>query len=455
MSKVVALNRYPVKGLSPEALPRIDVTTQGGLPFDREWAIALGNTEFDEEHPVAKSKAFFLTVMRFEALAALRTAYDHDSGMLTIRGHREAGDLEADLSTIAGREAVATFFETLLGAQATRGRPRLVRAAGHKFTDVSVASPQMMRSLSLINLDSVSELSKRCGFDLDPVRFRGNVMVSGIPAFSELEWLGQAVRIGTADFSVVRRTKRCAAINVDPGTGERGADLTEVLRREFGDTFWPSSAPVPVIVGPKRHPALLSFKKGRKMANIYEIYNKSDVSLRTLKKLDRLGFLKSDEIENPEIAKMICALQKGNRLSVAHRVMLIDEPPLLFKLGKYARHAKEQLDELGDAKGEAAKPAISFVIDQASRDQLNEVAALGKWMKRIIPADQEVSHHYVAVRALLGVSPDSRNHIAGQINRAFLNVRNSPDFVGWFTLKPTRHGNNVSFYHRPRLAFDL
>ncbi len=76
------------------------------------------------------------------------------------------------------------------------------------------------------------------------------------------------------------------------------------------------------------------------MANIYEIHAKTHISLRTLKKLDRLGFLVSEEIENPEVAKMICALQKGNRLSVAHRVMLIDQPPLLFELDKYVSERK-------------------------------------------------------------------------------------------------------------------
>ena len=48
---VVAIYRYPVKGLSAEKMDRVVLTPGECLPHDRRFAIALGSTRFDPEHP--------------------------------------------------------------------------------------------------------------------------------------------------------------------------------------------------------------------------------------------------------------------------------------------------------------------------------------------------------------------------------------------------------------------
>ena len=73
---------------------------------------------------------------------------------------------------------------------------RVVNADGHQFTDVSVHSIALMRSISLINLATVRDLSIRLGTQLDPIRFRGNLLFDGATAWSELDWMGREVQIG-------------------------------------------------------------------------------------------------------------------------------------------------------------------------------------------------------------------------------------------------------------------
>ena len=87
-----------------------------------------------------------------------------------------------------------------------------------------------MRSISLINLETVRDLGERVGIELDPIRFRANLYFEGAPAWSEMEWLGRELVIGDARLKVVRRTKRCAATSVDPATGERGFNLPLAIR---------------------------------------------------------------------------------------------------------------------------------------------------------------------------------------------------------------------------------
>lgn len=230
-AEVATLYRYPVKGLSGQATDRLEVTTRDGLEDDRRFALALGTTEFDPGHPEPLDKGYFLMLRRNEELAALATRYA--AGTLSIAAP-ERPSVEAEIATAAGRTAIEDFFSDYVG-EACRGRPRLVEAQGHKFTDVSVVSPEMMKAVSLINLASVRDLEARLGRPVHPLRFRANVYVEGLPAFAETNWLEREVAIGSARFRCVMATKRCAAIDVDPLTGARDMSLPKALMTFYGN----------------------------------------------------------------------------------------------------------------------------------------------------------------------------------------------------------------------------
>ena len=88
--EVVDIRRYPVKGLSAEPLERVVLSPAKGLPNDRRFAIAHGTTDFDPEHPAWLHKSNFLTLLRDEKLARLRTRFDDETGVLTIERDGEA-----------------------------------------------------------------------------------------------------------------------------------------------------------------------------------------------------------------------------------------------------------------------------------------------------------------------------------------------------------------------------
>jgi uncharacterized protein YcbX len=226
------LYRYPIKGLSAQPEASFDIVAGDGLPMDRRFALALGTTRFDPQAPEPLDKGYFLMLRRDTALAALRTRYDVATGRLVI-GKPDGTIFEADLGTVDGRAATEEFFLDYLGA-ACEGRPRLVEAEGHKFTDVSVVSPAMMRALSVVNLASVRDLSDRMALDLHPLRFRANIYVDGLAAWEEFAWVGREVVIGTARFKCVLRTKRCAAVDVDPVTARRDVSIPKSLMKSYG-----------------------------------------------------------------------------------------------------------------------------------------------------------------------------------------------------------------------------
>lgn len=232
MAVVSDLYRYPIKGLSPEALEQMALSREAGLEHDREYALALGTTAFDPERPTPLDKGFFLMLRNNTALAALATNLDYETKQLIIR----SGDkvlLDENLTSPAGREATETFFANYLGAE-TRGQPKIVQAKDHKFTDASVLSPVMMRAISIVNLASVRALSEVIGCELNPLRFRGNIYLEGLAPWQELDWVGCDVGIGHVRFRGLARTPRCAAVNVNPDTAERDVNLPRAIKQNFG-----------------------------------------------------------------------------------------------------------------------------------------------------------------------------------------------------------------------------
>ncbi|MGH6943623.1 MAG: MOSC domain-containing protein, partial [Geminicoccaceae bacterium] len=69
---------------------------------------------------------------------------------------------------------------------------------------------------------------------VDPVRFRANLYIAGLPAWAELDWVGGGLAAGDVRFEVTKRIDRCAATNVDPATGIRDLNVPQALRQHYG-----------------------------------------------------------------------------------------------------------------------------------------------------------------------------------------------------------------------------
>ena len=224
--RLVALYRYPVKGLSPEPLDEVALTPGETLPCDRAYAIENGPGRFDDQAPRHLPKIAFLMLMRDERLATLRTRFDPASETLTVlRDCRQVA--RGVLSTRIGRQMIEQFFAAYMKAE-LRGSPRIVSAPGHSFSDVAA------KCVHIVNLATVREVERAAGRAVDPLRFRANLYIDGLQPWAEFGWLDKSIRIGGAELEVFKRTVRCAATNVDPATGVRDMAIPAVLERTWG-----------------------------------------------------------------------------------------------------------------------------------------------------------------------------------------------------------------------------
>lgn len=225
--RLASLYRYPVKGLSPEALETVTLETDGYFPGDRLFAFENGPSGFDPEAPAHQAKIKFLMLMRNGALAGLSTRYAPADRELTIvRDGRVLA--RGRLADAAGRAAIEAFLSDYLGAE-IRGPVRLLESpAGFRFTDSKSGF------VSLVNLASVAAIETAVGARVDPLRFRANVYLSGVEPWAEAAWPGRRLRIGGAELEILKMTDRCAATAVAPGEGVRDMDILETLRSHFG-----------------------------------------------------------------------------------------------------------------------------------------------------------------------------------------------------------------------------
>ncbi|MEJ2677310.1 MAG: MOSC domain-containing protein [Acidihalobacter sp.] len=200
MSLVVErLYRYPVKGLSPEALAAVTLEAGRCLPHDRRFALARSDAAFDPTHPVHLPKTHFFMLMRDERLAELGTRFDAESGDFEVARGGEVL-LSVNLDDSGGREAVERFFAEFLG-DAPGVPPKLVEAPGHAFGDAR------------------------------------NVYFSGLPARDELDWVDGHLRIGGVRLHVVSPITRCAATTVNPATARRDVNVPRELMQHFGHNY--------------------------------------------------------------------------------------------------------------------------------------------------------------------------------------------------------------------------
>lgn len=233
------ITRYPVKGLPGTSTESAAVAPGEGLGFDRVLAIETG----DSEHVVGggwRRRAAFHHGAKNPSLVRFATALEREGGVgagsiddpgavvrLTVTGPRGASASirfpDPDLAPLD--EAVREWFPP------GRTGDAAVAAPGARLWDWQNAL------ISLINLETVAALQQHTGREVDDRRFRGNLLISGLPAWSEFGLVGQTISIGGTRFEVFQPTDRCRATAVDPLTGAVDLNVPAQLAARFGHMF--------------------------------------------------------------------------------------------------------------------------------------------------------------------------------------------------------------------------
>ncbi|GIT89987.1 GTP-binding protein [Jannaschia pagri] len=222
--RLTGIMRYPIKGIGRETLESVTLTPEAPMPGDRAWALLHENgADTDDWQP----RRNFLVVATAPALAPV-TATSGAAG-ITLR-HPDRPDLTLDPS-----QDGPTLIDWVrpLWPEDRPAPKRLVRAPAQGMADNGEAQ------VSILNLASLRALSQRLDYPLEVDRFRGNLIVDGIPPWGEFDWVGRTITIGAIRLSVTERIERCRATEANTTTGLRDVDPVRGLRegwdhKDFG-----------------------------------------------------------------------------------------------------------------------------------------------------------------------------------------------------------------------------
>jgi len=224
---LTVIRRYPVKGMSGQDLPAIDLTAGQAIPFDRRYGLLHGPAALDTETEGWRLPSDFFTLDRTEKLAVLQTEFDEAAQALIIRrGGRQVS--RGRLDQPMGRNLLEQFFAAYL-AGIVPGMPRLIEAQQGSFGNHEEPS------VTLLNLASLRDLEERIAKQLvDPRRLRANLLVDGIDPWSERSWIGRTLTVGAATLEVVEALDCTPGNDVNPDTGVADLSLPNIMERGYG-----------------------------------------------------------------------------------------------------------------------------------------------------------------------------------------------------------------------------
>ncbi|HVR09801.1 MAG TPA: MOSC domain-containing protein [Thermoanaerobaculia bacterium] len=191
---VRSLYRYPIKSMAAEPIPVAELSWNG-LARDRRFGFRrVGDM----------SEVPWLTATKLAALVCYRPYNAGAEGdVRTLRVVTPEGeDLEANGAAL--RERLSQ----------THGQPVELLYLRHGIYDEA--------PVSLISASTLMALERASGRELDPRRFRPNIVaeLASDEPFAEDSWIGHILAFGSggAAMAVARRDLRCPMVNLDPET---------------------------------------------------------------------------------------------------------------------------------------------------------------------------------------------------------------------------------------------
>ncbi|MGJ5724003.1 MOSC domain-containing protein [Brevibacterium sp. H602] len=277
--RAARLFRFPVKGFPAEELTEARVVKDRGIRGDRIAAFTNGSLDVPADAWHSYSAFTVLKndtdLQKWQVAATLPEAVgadaDADSATETDPDERsapaEAADDDSATVTLTaptgesttfstddeeGRAASARFLSERIPPQGTF--PRCLAVADQGMFDsqrsgISLINPATVAAIADTDegraaLGLSAQEAERTGSgngdpatpaaELDPLRFRGNILVDGLAPFEEFALIGSIIRLGGVRLAIRSTIERCPATTVNPTTTEVDVNVPRLLNSACG-----------------------------------------------------------------------------------------------------------------------------------------------------------------------------------------------------------------------------
>lgn len=236
--EVTQLFTYFIKGLTPHRCDRVSLQAGHGIPGDRGFALMYADAasvESEAEVPWMRKNNFAMQA-DWPGLASLTCEYEPATTQLIVK--QQGVQLLAEATnTSSGRDRIGAFFTGYLAALQPTATARHPEKAPLRLVGDGHSTRYPDRDpvhISLINQASLEDLSQKLGHPIDARRFRPNILLTGIPAWEELNWVGKVLRLGTAEIAIAAPINRCVNVDVNPDTGIQDCAIFAALQPTLG-----------------------------------------------------------------------------------------------------------------------------------------------------------------------------------------------------------------------------
>jgi uncharacterized protein YcbX len=259
---LTSVNRYPIKSCRGHALDSV-VVEPWGLAGDRRWML------IDDEGLVVTARKYPQLVLVSPALDAeglLVHAPDTDPLLIRAPEGSELTDVRiftSELLAAPASDEAHAWFSKVVGISVrlvyledpTRRRPNPAYSREEDRVSFADGYPLLLateESLAALN-DLIAEGPRADEGPMSMRRFRPNLVVAGAPAWAEDGW--RVMRVGAANFRVVKGCDRCVLTTINPDTASKGKEpLTTLARhRRWDGKTWFAINLIPDSAGATLH----------------------------------------------------------------------------------------------------------------------------------------------------------------------------------------------------------
>lgn len=231
---ILHIMRYPIKGFCGEEMAKVRLSKHKGLPHDRRWAIRNGSLPKDAMSNWEPCQAFIRMTQHEELpLYQIENAdtalyLSHPNGeKITIR-HNDIAENNHSENTLLENNTPEKTLSSWFSHKNMSPSHSNNKTAYWDHHDAHI---------SIINTATVKAISNTAGVELDPQRFRGNLLIDTLEPWSELALIGRRITIGDSELEVLRPIDRCKATSVNPATGSTDINIPHLLSSQYGHIF--------------------------------------------------------------------------------------------------------------------------------------------------------------------------------------------------------------------------
>jgi uncharacterized protein YcbX len=232
---ISSINYCPVKSVSFQTIDKCEIKKDVGIIGDRIFAFAkdldIDKAQLFEKSPEERKGKWnkVLTLKNSPVLNKYNFLFKENNLTLTFK---DKEILTIDINELSERQLLSNKIIEL--ENSLKEPIVLMKNEEFPFFDTSISNKvDFINSVSLINIQSVSDFQKKTNAKVEISRFRGNICIDGIKPWEEREWIGKTIKINNISFKVEKNIPRCVAINLKPTTDDNSLNLLQSLKKNY------------------------------------------------------------------------------------------------------------------------------------------------------------------------------------------------------------------------------